>query len=85
MLYYPIGRLNYDLDKNTYINCSKEYELKEIQYVETIGRLSEYDLNQLKKQLYIIINSNCKMKPNIENKYLDFKIGVGDIIYQNHN
>lgn len=85
MLYYPLGRLNYEMPKNCYISCLKEYELKEIQFVETIGHLSEYDLNQLKKQLYILINSQFKYKPAIEKKYLDYKIGVGDIILQNEN
>jgi len=66
MIYYPLGRFNYNMQKNSYINCIKEYELKEIQFVETIGYLSEYDLNQLKKQLYILINSEFKYKPNIE-------------------
>lgn len=85
MVYYPLGRLNYEMRKNSYINCLQEYELKEIQFVETIGHLSEYDLNQLKKQLYILINSNFKRKPKVEVKYLDYKIGIGDVIYQNNN
>lgn len=80
MLYYHLGRLNYELDKNSYISCLSVYELKEIQFVEMIGSLNEYDLNQLKKQLYILINSDVKIKPNIEKKYLDFKVGIGDII-----
>ena len=84
MIYYPLGRLNYDMQKNSYINCLKEYELKEIQFVETIGKLNEYDLNQLKKQLYILINSQFLIKPSIEKKYLDYKIGIGDIILLNN-
>lgn len=83
MLYYPLGRLNYNIQKNTYINCIKVFELTEIQFVETIGHLSSYDLNQLKKQLFIIINSNSKTKPNIEKKYLNYKVGVGDVIIYN--
>ena len=83
MIYYPIGRFNYEMQKNSYINCLKEYELMEIQFVEIIGHLSEYDLNQLKKQLYILINSNYRNKPKIEKKYLDYKISIGDIIIQN--
>ncbi len=84
MPYYPLGRLNYELSKNTFINCLKVYELKEIQFVETIGHLCDYDLNQLKKQLYILINSNFKMKPNIKYKDLKYKIGVGDVIVYNN-
>lgn len=80
MVYYPLGRLNYNMRKSTYINCLVVHKLKEIQFVEVIGQLCEYDLNQLKKQLYIIINSSLKDKPNIEKKYLDFEVGVGDII-----
>jgi len=85
MIYYPLGRLNYEMKKNSYVNCTRDYELKDVQFVETIGHLSEYDLNQLKKQLYILINSEFKYKPNIEKKYLDYKISVGDIIAQNGN
>ena len=80
MIYYPLGRLNYDMKKNSYINCLKEYELKEVQFVEIIGQLRENDLNQLKKQLHILINSQFPTKPKIEKKYLDYKIGIGDII-----
>ena len=83
MIYYPIGRFNYEMQKNSYINCLKEYELMEIQFVEIIGHLSAYDLNQLKKQLYILINSNYRNKPKIEKKYLNYKISIGDIIIQN--
>ena len=61
------------------------YELKEIQFVEMIGHLNDVDLNQLKKQLYIFKNSGFKVKPDIEEKYLDFKIGVGDVILYNGN
>ena len=79
-LYYPLGRFNYKLSKSTYILCMFVYNLKEIQYVETIGHLSDYDLNQLKKQLTLIINSHFKIKPNIEKEYLDYKLGIGDIV-----
>lgn len=80
MAYYPLSKLNYDIKKNSFINCTKVFLLKEIQFVEIIARLSEYDLNQVKKQLYLIKNSNFKVRPLIENKYLDFKISVGDVI-----
>ena len=83
MAYYPLGKLNYEMKKNSFINCMVVYELKEIQFVEMIGRLSDVDLNQLKKQLYILKNSDFKVKPDIEKKYLDFKIGVGDVILYN--
>ena len=83
MAYFPIGRFNYNIPKNTYMNCTKIYELKEIQFVEIIGHLKDNDLNSLKKQLYILLNSQFKLKLNIEKKYLDYKIGVGDIILQN--
>ena len=84
ILYYPLGRLNYETRKNSYIKCLTVSELKEIQFVELIGHLSDYDLNQLKKQLYILKNSKFKIKPKIERKYLDFKIWVGDIIEYNN-
>ena len=84
LLYYPLGRLRYNLDKNTYINCISVYELKKIQYVENLGHLSNYDLNQLKKQLYIVKNKNISKKLILEDKYLDFKIGIGDIIVQDN-
>ena len=85
MLYYPLGRLNYNINKNCYINCLQEHELKEKQYIKKIGHLNEYDLNQLKKQIYILINSDFKIKPGIENKYLDYIIGVGDVILKDDN
>ena len=85
MAYYPLGKLNYEMKKNSFINCMVVYELKEIQFVEMIGRLSDVDLNQLKKQLYILKNSDFKVKPDIEKKYLDFKIGIGDVILYNGN
>lgn len=83
MAYYPLGKLNYKMKKNSFINCMVVYELKEIQFVEMIGHLNDVDLNQLKKQLYILKNSDFKVKPNIEKKYLDFKIGIGDVILYN--
>ncbi len=83
MAYYPIGRFNYNMSKNTYINCTKTYRLQEIQFVEIIGHLKENDLNSVKKQLYILLNSRYKIKPYIEKKYLDYKISVGDVIEQN--
>ena len=85
MAYYPLGKLNYQMKKNSFINCMVVYELKEIQFVEMIGHLNDIDLNQLKKQLYIFKNSGFKVKPDIEEKYLDFKIGVGDVILYNGN
>ena len=85
MAYYPLGKLNYEMKKNSFINCMVVYELKEIQFVEMIGHLNDVDLNQLKKQLYILKNSDFKVKPDIEEKYLDFKIGVGDVILYNGN
>ena len=83
--YYPLGKLNYQMKKNSFINCMVVYELKEIQFVEMIGHLNDVDLNQLKKQLYILKNSDFKVKPDIEEKYLDFKIGIGDVILYNGN
>lgn len=83
MAYYPLGKLNYKMKKNSFINCMVVYELKEIQFVEMIGHLNDVDLNQLKKQLYIFKNSDFKVKPDIEKKYLDFKIGIGDVILYN--
>lgn len=85
MLYYPLGRLSYEMKKNSYINCLCLHELKEVQFVEMIGHLSDYDLNQLKKQLYILIHSDFKVKPRIEVKYLDFNIGVGDVLLYNNS
>lgn len=85
MIYYPLGRLNYDFNKNTYINCTAVVELKKIQFVEMIGRLSLYDLNQLKKQLYILKNSTFPIRPNIEDRYLNYNFTVGDIILFNGN
>ncbi len=85
MAYYPLGKLNYQMKKNSFINCMVVYELKEIQFVEMIGHLNDVDLNQLKKQLYILKNSDFKVKPDIEEKYLDFKIGIGDVILYNGN
>ena len=85
MAYYPLGKLNYQMKKNSFINCMVVYELKEIQFVEIIGHLNNVDLNQLKKQLYIFRNSDFKVKPDIEKKYLDFKIGIGDVILYNGN
>ena len=80
ILYYPLGQLYYHMAKVTYISCLKVFELQENQFIETIGHLSEYDLNQLNKQLYILIHSRYRTKPKIENKYLNFSIGVGDVI-----
>ena len=85
MAYYPLGKLNYQMKKNSFINCMVVYELKEIQFVEMIGHLNDVDLNQLKKQLYIFKNSGFKVKTDIEKKYLDFKIGIGDVILYSGN
>ncbi len=83
MLYYPLGRLNYDMKKSSFIYCAKVYRLEPSQIIGIIGHLSKYDFNQLKKQLYILINSNYRTKPKIERKYLDFKVGLGDVLLKN--
>lgn len=85
MLYYHLGRLNYGMKKSSFIFCSKVYHLEVSQIIEIKGSLNEYDLNQLKKQLYIIINSNFRTKPKIERQYLDFTISIGDVISKNDN
>lgn len=84
LLYYPLGRLHYNLDKNTYVSCFTIYELDKIQYVQKLGHLSNYDLNQLKKQLYIVKNNNLSKQIIIEDEYLDFIIGIGDIIVKDN-
>ena len=83
MLYYPLGRLNYDMKKSSFIYCAKVYRLEPNQIVGIIGHLSKYDFNQLKKQLYVLINSSYRTKPKIERKYLDFKVGLGDVLLKN--
>lgn len=37
-------------------------------------------VSELKKHLYILTRSNSKVKFDIEAKYLDFSLGVGDVI-----
>lgn len=83
ILYYPLNRLQYNLDKNTYVGIRIVHELKNIQYVEKIGHLNDYDINKIKKYLFILKTSNYKSKPNIENKYINFKYEIGDIIIFN--
>lgn len=36
MVYYPLGRLNYNLQKNSYLNCSREYEVEKEQILSKI-------------------------------------------------
>lgn len=85
MFYYPLGKYIYNMDKSTYINCIKVHKLRDSQYMYSITKLSKYDLNQLKKQLYILKNSNLKNKPNIEDKYLKYNITIGDVISYKDN
>lgn len=80
MVYYPLGRLNYNLQKNSYLNCSREYEVEKEQILSKIGHLTDYDLNQIRKQIYILQKSDFSVKPNIEKKYLKYKVEAGDII-----
>lgn len=80
MVYYPLGRLNYNLQKNSYLNCSREYEVEKEQILSKIGHLTDYDMNQIRKQIYILQKSDFSVKPNIEKKYLKYKVEAGDII-----
>lgn len=80
MAYYPLGRLNYNLQKNSYLNCSREYEVEKEQILSKIGHLTDYDMNQIRKQIYILQKSDFSVKPNIEKKYLKYKVEAGDII-----
>lgn len=80
MVYYPLGKLNYNLQKNSYLNCSREYEVEKEQILSKIGHLTDYDLNQIRKQIYILQKSDFSVKPNIEKKYLKYKVEAGDII-----
>lgn len=84
-VFYQLGRLNYDMKKNSYINCSKVFELKDNQIIREFGKLTDYDLNQIKKYLYLVLKSDYRIKPDIEKKYLDFKISIGDIISYKDN
>ena len=84
-LYYPIGNVVYDDYRSSYISCTHVYELNPNQYVKTIGHLNNIDLNNIKKYLYIIKHSDFSSKPDIEDKYLDFAITVGDIISDDSN
>ncbi len=79
-MYYPLEKFIYNMNKNSYVNCLKVYELDDKQFVKKMGSLTIKDLNQLKKQLYILSHSNLKIKPEIEDKYLDFKLDIGDVI-----
>ena len=81
---YPLDRLIYNFHKNSYINTTTIYELENVQYIKKIGHLTKYDLNKLKKYLYIVINSNHKYKPNLDLKFLKFKYEIGDIILYNN-
>ncbi len=79
-LFYPLNRLTYNFEKNSYINISFIYELTDIKYVKKLGTLTDYDLNKVIKYLYIVKNSEFKNKPDIEIKHLKFIYEVGDII-----
>ena len=80
ILYYPLNRIDYYIKKNTFVNCQKLYLLDYNQYIKKIGKLQESDLEGLKKYLYILKHSDFALKPDIEDKYLNFKLGVGDVI-----
>ena len=48
-LFYPLNRLTYNFEKNSYINISFIYELTDIKYVKKLGTLTDYDLNKVIK------------------------------------
>lgn len=79
-LFYPLNRLTYDFEKNSYINMSFIHELTNVKYIKKIGELTGYDLNKVMKYLYIVINSSFKNKPDIALKDLKFIYEIGDII-----
>lgn len=83
MVYYYLSRLKYGFQKSTYINCTTLYKLEHIQFIEIIGRLDDADLNQLKKQIYLLQERAFNLKADIPMKYLDFTLGVGDVVLYN--
>lgn len=85
LIFYPLSKLEYNLNKSTYINCVEYCELKESQFTSVLGHLNNNDLNNLNKRLYIITHSNLHSKPLIDDKYLKFKIEVGDVISYDGN
>lgn len=84
MLYYQLGRLNYDMRKCSYVYLCTIIKINENQYINKLGHLDDYDLNQIKKHLFLIKRSNVLNKPNIEDKYLDYTISIGDVINYNN-
>lgn len=85
ILYYPLGRMHYNISKNTYINCRSIEELTNVQFVQKLDCLTDYDLNQLKKHLFILKYSNYPIRINIEDRFLKFTYGIGDVILYNHS
>ena len=77
---YPLNKLTYNLNKNTYVYTGKIERLKSDQFIKKIGHLNKYDLNCLKKYL-TIVNKNKILKK----KDLKFTYDVGDVISYKEN
>lgn len=82
--YYPLSKMKYNLDKNSYIYMCQINKIKENQYIKKIGHLDNEDLNLIKKNLYIIKHSNFKYKPNIADKNIKFNYSIGDVFTFNN-
>ena len=83
ILYYPLSKMDYQISRNSYVNCRFVERIDKNQLIAKIGKLSPKDLNKLRKYLYILKKSSFPFKPQIEDKYLSFTFEVGDIfLYQ---
>lgn len=83
-VFYAIGRLSYEFNKNSYICTGKLYELNDSKYIKVMNHLSDKDLNNLYKSLYIVLHSAHKYKSNLKDSDIKFNFDIGDIIkYEN--
>ena len=82
-LYFFLGKLKYQLDKNCYVNNYESYVINKEQFIKKLSHLTKDDLNKLMKNNYLVSKyKNTKIAKNIKHH---FTYDIGDVIsYQNN-
>ena len=73
--YYPLNRITYNLNKNTYVYLEQLNKLTKNQFIKKLDHLNTYDLTNIKKYLSIEKTTNI-----LKSKDLKYTFDVGDVI-----
>ncbi len=84
-VYFFLGKLKYNLNKNCYVKTFESYEITKYQYLKKIAHLTNNDFNKLIKNVFMVSKQKkAKLDQKVLNK-IKYFYDAGDLIeYQNH-